>query len=990
MKNLVILLFTLTFTSQFAWTGTGPRSSNGTTTSYLDRLPADAQFVPHTVIVKFRESERKHLTRHSVGVASIAPVFTEYGVYTAEQMYPNHRPVLSKAGREVDLSRMYRLEYSSDADPITVAKALSAYPEIEYAEPEQIHHVVYTPTDPKAAQQYHLKQIKAYEAWDITKGSKDIVIGIVDTGVDWKHKDLRANIWINPGEDVNNDGKLTLADYNNVDDDGNGFVDDIIGIDFIGPDQFQGSKYYDNDPQPTATGNPHGTHVAGIAAAVGENSIGVVGVAYKCKILPIKCGDDKGTRSIRRGYEGIVYAADMGAKIINCSWGGGGYLQSEYDQVEYATAKGSLVVAAAGNDNSEKFSSPAAYPQILAVSNVTSNDVKNGSSNYGTWVDVAAPGTRILSTVSRPANGYQSAGWSGTSMASPVAAGVAALVLAKNPNMTPLQVAMQVRVTSDNIDGKNAARFKRKLGYGRVNAYRALTEQSPAVRLSSHAISDSKTGNGNGIIDPGEDIAVTMKFKNYLAPTTNAIVTLTTTSNYVEIVDGTFILGTMGTGDEKENGANPFVIRIKQNIPLNEEINLITEIKDGSYSDYDGFTIIAQPTYRDHTANEILTTLSNDGNIGFDDFSGMRGRGFIFQNNGYNVLFEGGLMLGAMVNGDVRVVDVVRNEAGSVQNADFGSNKPLTMTTPGPVAAQEGTATWTDQRANARDRLGVQVHLNSYEFTDPGTTNILILRYDIKNTSGVTLENFHAGLFFDWDIGTSAYTDYANIDTDLMMGYALDNSKEVPTHVGVMVLTRDKPTHYTAINNPDPDDNGRFGIHNGFTKEEKWASMSSGILQRSTQETDISQVIGNGPYTLKPGESVTIAFAVLAGLSVKELKESVPTALTLWDKITKPTAVDHPGVSRFALSESFPNPFGASSISGQRTATVSFSAAATSPVRLDVVDEYGRAVTTLFDDIAPPGNHVVQWTPQNVPSGIYFLRLYTAQTVLTHKVVYIK
>jgi serine protease len=356
---------------------------------------------PGVVIVKFTAANRAAFSKSAVALPQLTPVFARHGVNDVAQMYPQHGNAFTPQGREIGLDRMYRVSYTGSEDPRVVAAEIAALPGVEYADPERIFPVAFVPNDPRLAQQYALGLMKVQEAWDVTTGSRDVVIGIVDSGVHWQHEDLRANIWINPGEDVNQDGNYTLTDINGVDDDGNGYVDDIIGIDFAGPTSSMGGTYYDNEPAPTPMGNNHGTHVAGISAAVGNNGKGIAGVAYNCRILPVKCGTDDGGATIIRGYDGIVYAADMGARVINCSWGGGGSaLQSEQDRILYAQSKGAVIVAATGNDGKEDVFTPASYNGVLSVASVGSADRVSAFSNYGTWVDVSAPGEGIVSSVS--------------------------------------------------------------------------------------------------------------------------------------------------------------------------------------------------------------------------------------------------------------------------------------------------------------------------------------------------------------------------------------------------------------------------------------------------------------------------------------------------------------------------------------------------------------------------------------------------------------
>lgn len=341
------------------------------------------------------------------------------------------------------------------SDLVSVLAALNADPTIAYAEPNFIYTAMLTPNDPDYARQWHLNQasdadIDAPEAWDIQQGGNNVIIASIDTGVDYNHADLRNNIWINPDEIANN----------GIDDDRNGYVDDVRGWDFANND---------NNPMDD---NRHGTHVAGIMAAEGNNGIGGTGVAWRARIMPLKFLSSTGSGSSANAIKAIQYAVAKGAKISNNSWGGGGLSQALSDAIGAANAAGHLFVAAAGNagtNNDTAPSYPASYnqPNIIAVASTTNSDALSSFSNFGVrTVHVAAPGSSIYSTVLNNAYGILS----GTSMAAPVVSGVAGLLLAQNPSLTVPQLKTAITSTVDKI----AALSTRVSSGGRVNALRAL------------------------------------------------------------------------------------------------------------------------------------------------------------------------------------------------------------------------------------------------------------------------------------------------------------------------------------------------------------------------------------------------------------------------------------------------------------------------------------------------------------------------------------
>ncbi|MDP3789854.1 MAG: S8 family serine peptidase, partial [Candidatus Omnitrophota bacterium] len=302
-----------------------------------------------------------------------------------------------------------------------------------------------------------LQKTQAFEAWDLfgnarTDPGKDIVVAVIDTGVDFSHPDVGGNKWVNPDETAGN----------GVDDDGNGYVDDINGWDFVSND---------NNPY---DGHGHGTHVSGTIAAVTNNSAGIAGVAPNAKIMAVKGLSDSGSGYISDLANCLIYAANNGADVLSNSWGGSGSSSTLENAVNYAYSKGCVVVAAAGNSNADAAGyTPAGYANVITVAATDRNDVKASFSNYGSIVDVSAPGVSVLSS-----SGGTYKSWSGTSMACPHVSGLAALILSQDPTLTNAEVAQRIKDTADNIYGQNPS-WQGKLGTGRINAYKAILAGGP-------------------------------------------------------------------------------------------------------------------------------------------------------------------------------------------------------------------------------------------------------------------------------------------------------------------------------------------------------------------------------------------------------------------------------------------------------------------------------------------------------------------------------
>ncbi len=423
-------------------------------------------FVPGEVVVKFKTAAAGEVT------ASLAKMSL-----TMSDSVPGNQIFVVKA--------------DTGKDVMQLVESLKAEANVEYAEPNYLYYAFDTPNDPDFNKLWGMNNtgqtggtadadIDAPEAWAITKGDTSIVVGVIDTGVDYKHPDLAANMWTNPGEDAWADPNDPNTG-NGIDDDGNGYVDDWRGWDFANDD---------NDP---FDDNGHGTHVSGTIGGVGNNSVGVAGVNWKVKIMPLKFLTGSGSGSLSAAIEAINYANSFGVNVTNNSWGGGGRSQALEDAIRAADQANSLFVAAAGNngtDNDATANYPSNYdvPNVLAVAAIDHKGDRalwgstgtpglcgcNGSvtdppgSNYGaTTVDLGAPGKDIYSTT--PNNTYST--FSGTSMATPHVTGVAALTLAKFPNLTDTQLKAKLM---NSVEPSAGLQGKTVTG-GVINALKAVS-----------------------------------------------------------------------------------------------------------------------------------------------------------------------------------------------------------------------------------------------------------------------------------------------------------------------------------------------------------------------------------------------------------------------------------------------------------------------------------------------------------------------------------
>jgi subtilisin family serine protease len=504
------------------------------------------------------------------GMPSFDALARELGIVDMEHMHPYVKvPTWNDNG--VYLQNIYRIILSSDDLMDRAVNELSKDSNLLWAEFETINRPKWVPNDPMITSQYVHQRIKSFDAWDYTTGSYDVMIGIADSGVKWNHPDLRANIWVNPAESPGMTINWTAGTYsggNGVDaGEGGNKIDDLVGWDFYSND---------NNPYQNWANNDHGTHVAGCAAAVGNNGIGVSGTAPMVSILSCKgASNTSNSTGISNGYDQLKYAAEIGADIVNASWGGPGTGAYPNSIVNYVTALGCLVVTAAGNANTEHTTSYQDYPadatNALCVAATGVADLKASFSDYGASIDIAAPGEGIMSTI---ISGDSYSAYDGTSMASPVVAGVAALVKTLNPTLTAYQLRQRLMDTADYIYDINP-NYVGKLGSGRVNAYAAtMYDKIPNITIDDLNVYEF-TGDGDGIPNPGEVIKLEVSLNNYMDPytglswMTGSNVQATLRCNYpgISLVDSVAAYGTLTAGSTMWNYSTPFKFNTVSTLP---------------------------------------------------------------------------------------------------------------------------------------------------------------------------------------------------------------------------------------------------------------------------------------------------------------------------------------------------------------------------------------------------------------------------------------
>ncbi len=921
----------------------------------------NARVAEGRVIVKFKPSIASTQRRTQSRFSPESQFQNKYPHFQLKPLLKNRKKtsaLKSQSAISVNpLERIYVLDYTSGEDPRKLAEMLSLEDNIEYAEPHFIRQTHFVPDEPNFEDFWWLANIQATKAWDITKGDTSVVVAIIDTGVDWNHEDLADNIKIN-WDEIPDDG---------LDNDGNGYVDDVRGWDFGSTNNFPGSGGIgDNDPSEEGS-YTHGTHVAGIASGVTNNSLGIASVGYHTKLLPIKASIDNAEQgSIYYGYEGILYAAESGAQIINCSWGGEGFSNTEKFIIDYVTETyGALVVASSGNSGNDGDLFPlypASYDNVLSVGNVTIDDLKSFSSNYGIRnCDIMAPGSLILSTF-RP-NSYNYL--TGTSMSSPMVAGAAALVKALHPSYSPQQLIEQLRSTADDIDSLNP-QYAGKLGAGRLNIYRALSENDkPGIRIKSVSFLNQ---DGNSALQNGDTVSIDLILENILAEAELVALSLSSESATVQILASEAQLSQIPAGSDV------FVnnLRFKVNDALkNEKVKFVLDISSdgGSYETKAAFEAILKTDIvsAQNQQNQIDITINSNGNIGYDDFPDNQvGNGFTFR--GYDLLYEGAFMIG---NSAMSLNDVGRTTGGT-QSEDFQSLSPLNK-----IQSPEGDiilqASFEDNGLSSD--LGLEIDQQVFVFNSDPDTSFALISYMVHNVSGQHLTNLHAGLLMDWDVIEYNINQSGYIPS-LQLLYTFHPTQHI--YVGVLGLEYEMNAHVTK--------NDTVGALND---EKKWQYISNG-LQDTLAQGDLMSFYANGPFSINSNDSALVGFALVAGSGKQAFMNNALLAQLKWQEIKKSLNVEpqpKPEISSYKLEQNYPNPF-------NPVTTISYNLPTTGkkqlPVKLKVYDVLGREVAVLVDQKQASGNYRVVFNASALASGLYFYRLQADDQILTKKMILIK
>lgn len=848
---------------------------------------------------------------------------------------------------EEQLTRTFAVEIRGIA-PLAAVRELvtKAREHVELAEPwfvMQPHAVKRVqPNDPMQNEQQYLATISALAGWEAYSGDTSVIIAISDNGVSQTHEDLRGNIARNWQEIPGNE----------IDDDGNGYVDDALGYNFA-------SATDGTLPGETANNaaDGHGTKVSGLAGAWANNGVGITGVGYRSRFFPMKVSAN-GASSIIFGYQSLIYAAQRTFSVVNTSWGlVKPFSAIDQSVIDYCRANNVLVVASAGNHGSgasgdgwRYINYPSGYNGVLGVGETDKDDFVQSSSGLGGNAKVMAPGSQAFTT--EASGGYTSFNVEGTSFASPIVAGVAALVRGKYPSLTPDQVIGLLRRTSDDISSKNSnvAAFLP----GRVNMQRALTTDPMSLvscRIASTRIVDPLTSRTTVRYRSGDSVFMVLTITNDLRAITGGTVRLRVSDALgwsVRIAQESVQLGAMTSGGQREVSFTLYLDQLTLDLPC------ILALEIEAEGEQDRAFVYLQPpsSMTTFTNGVVAVSMGDDGAVGYSSvLEAKQGDGFGWLPRGFQLMSPSGFILSE---------NNIRSSTGYADMPPYRSDFA-----PSKVFVDPRTNEGVMNDPGALSPIGIDIQ-QTVRFPDPQQP-IVVMKVRLTNTSGQDRSSVGSGYFFDWDIGSDAANNRARLAPEAIPTSltGTGSAAEVFTREGFDVTI----CHAVVSQSPaGAAQSATFPYaafvndQDGFSVADRIRMLSSGTTVQAVNAGDLCSVIGmNYPGTLANGSfyeyTVVITLGATANEATSRMRDVLPTAVSVQEERVVAGARVVPNPARDVVTVASEEPLAS----------------------ITIFDTTGRMVSYHRGD----GQPSFVLSTANLPSGVYVLSLRSRTSMAT-------
>jgi serine protease len=847
---------------------------------------------------------------------------------------------------------------------------------------------------------WNVRRIRADQVWNrLGYLGRGILIGHLDTGVALDHPDLHKRLWENPGE----------VPGNGLDDDHNGFIDDVHGWDF-------GDN--DNDPSDDAVNAGHGTHTAG--TVVGDGTGGIqTGVAPGARLLVCKIFNAEGQGTLSSIWAAQQYCVENDVRLITMSVGVRGevpdvYLRADRFNALALRAAGVLLFNSAGNDG-QLFDPPfelgmtarvpapwiAGQPYNASCAGVITvggtafeNEASYFSFSQGpaSWQhvspwsdwpynpgeglikpDLVAPAVGICSTI--PPNAYSGDTWVGTSMACPQAAGVAALMLEKNPSLSPAAIDSLLESTADDL---GVAGKDNVFGAGLIDAYAAVNAVNSILLPNLEQIALRSDPQGDGVLDPAELPAMEFTLANVGVVGAHGVV------GYLEVPGNPYVsvLGSgigafpaIPAGGQASNGDATLRLAISPSAPAGFTFTMLLTVitAEGFQRTFDIPAYVGLPEHRTHDVGHVYVTVTDQGSVGYLDDQRTQGEGVGVTGQPASLFIAslwGGTSASYVCNNDLT--------ADGLDPREWTASSGVAIMAR-PDGAQAFTSTFTD--AGHPEPHGVIVDQKSWAYAQPARDDFVIMQYLVRNTGPDDLEGYHLGLFVDWDV-IDLFTNGGGTDPQQRTVWV---SHPSGPRFGVVVLGRSPVSNLSLIDNP------LYVYPQNHIEDYRKIQFLDGTLSQpvADQTTDWSSVAAAGPLSIPAGGSVIVAFALVYGANAAEFQANVDAAIHTYDptvSVEEPPAENPP--LAFRLAQNQPNPFNPST-------DIRFTVPAAGPVDLAVYDLTGRRIRTLVAETLAAGDHSIRWDgndEQGTPlaSGLYLYRVSAGSQTQMRKMMLVK